>query len=75
MTCPHGEQPPHSRFNNRIYSGSCIGPAHLLALAAFALQKAMSALPPKADMCGATVHVCYGPEADILGHGSEPDAS
>ena len=24
----------------------------------------MSALPPKADMCGAAVHVCYGPEAD-----------
>jgi hypothetical protein len=24
----------------------------------FAAQKIMSALPPKADMCGATVHVC-----------------
>ena len=21
--------------------------------------------PPKADMCGAVVHVCYGPKADI----------
>src|SRR5262245_19297279 len=29
-----------------------------------ALQKAMSALPPKADMCGALAHVCFGPEAD-----------
>ena len=27
----------------------------------------MSALPPKADMCVATAHVCYGPEADIRG--------
>jgi hypothetical protein len=27
---------------------------------------AMSALPPKADMCGAPVHVRYGPKADIL---------
>src|SRR5262245_38555686 len=25
----------------------------------------MSALPPKADMCGANVDVCYGPIADI----------
>jgi hypothetical protein len=28
-------------------------------------QKAMSALPPKADMCGALAHVCFGPKADI----------
>jgi hypothetical protein len=27
----------------------------------FAPQKVMSALPPKADMCGATRHVRYGP--------------
>src|SRR5689334_12859094 len=27
----------------------------------------MSALPPKADMCGATGHVCFGPLADICG--------
>jgi CheY-like chemotaxis protein len=25
----------------------------------------MSALPPKADVCSATAHVCYGPKADI----------
>jgi hypothetical protein len=25
----------------------------------------MSALPPKADMCGARGHVCFGPKADI----------
>ena len=25
----------------------------------------MSALPPKADMCGAQAHVCFGPIADI----------
>jgi hypothetical protein len=30
-----------------------------------ALHKGMSALPPKADMCGATAHVCFGPIADI----------
>ena len=28
-------------------------------------QKVISALPPKADMCGATTDVGYGPEADI----------
>jgi len=27
----------------------------------------MSALPPKADMCGATRYVRFGPIADILG--------
>ena len=26
----------------------------------------MSALPPKADMCGATAYVCFGPIADIF---------
>jgi hypothetical protein len=29
----------------------------------------MSALPPKADMCGAQAHVCFGPKAD-MGHHS-----
>src|SRR5262249_29888192 len=28
-------------------------------------QKGMSALPLKADMCGAQAHVCFGPKADI----------
>jgi hypothetical protein len=31
----------------------------------FAVQKVMSALPPKADMCGAASDVCFGPEAVI----------
>jgi hypothetical protein len=31
----------------------------------YSVQKLMSALPPKADMCGALVHVCFGPKADI----------
>src|SRR5215470_639377 len=30
----------------------------------YAVQKAMSALPPKADMCSALGHVCFGPKAD-----------
>ena len=29
---------------------------------------AMSALPPKADMCSATRHVRFVPKADILGY-------
>jgi hypothetical protein len=29
------------------------------------MERAMSALPLKADMCGALTHVCYGPKADI----------
>jgi hypothetical protein len=29
-------------------------------------QMVMSALPPKADMCGAIAHVCFGPIADIV---------
>ena len=31
----------------------------------FAVQKVMSALPPKADMCGATRYVCFVPIADM----------
>ena len=31
----------------------------------FAVQNAMSALPPKADMCSAPAHVCFVPIADI----------
>ena len=31
----------------------------------YAVQKSMSALPPKADMCGATSDVRFGPKADI----------
>jgi hypothetical protein len=31
----------------------------------FAVQDVMSALPPKADMCGALAHVRFVPEADI----------
>jgi hypothetical protein len=30
-------------------------------------QKVMSALPLKADMCGALAHVRFGPKADICG--------
>jgi hypothetical protein len=40
-------------------------------------QKAMSALPPKADMCGALVYVSFGPIADISQrnrHIASPDA-
>ena len=32
----------------------------------FASQQAMSALPPIADMCGATQHVRFVPIADIV---------
>ena len=32
----------------------------------FAAQKPMSALPPKADMCGATRDVRFVPKADML---------
>ena len=31
----------------------------------FAVQKVMSALPPKADMCSAQADVRFVPEADI----------
>jgi hypothetical protein len=31
----------------------------------YAVQKEMSALPPKADMCGALAHVRFVPIADI----------
>ena len=28
----------------------------------------MSALPPRADMCGAAAYVCFGPKADVIGY-------
>ena len=31
----------------------------------YAVQKSMSALPPKADMCSAITDVRFGPKADI----------
>jgi hypothetical protein len=31
----------------------------------FAMQKGMSALPPKADMCGAARDVRFGPKGDM----------
>jgi hypothetical protein len=31
----------------------------------FAARNGMSALPPRADMCSALAHVCFGPIADI----------
>jgi hypothetical protein len=31
-----------------------------------AVQKGMSALPPKADICSALAHVCFGPMADMV---------
>jgi hypothetical protein len=31
----------------------------------FYLAQATSALRPKADMCGALAHVCFGPKADM----------
>src|SRR5262249_41753382 len=42
----------------------------------FAPQKVMSALPPKADMCGAVADVRYGPKADIVltGHACDDAA-
>ena len=34
----------------------------------YAVQKGMSALPPKADMCGALAHVRFVPIADIAAY-------
>ena len=31
----------------------------------YAAHKLMSALPPKADLCGALAYVCFEPKADI----------
>ena len=51
--------------------GTGIGPSSRQPMSALgqkqtcALQNVMSALPPKADMCGATRDVRFGPKADI----------
>src|SRR5262245_50321378 len=47
--------PPHQRC----------GPPGKTKLVARNIRRAtMTALPPKADMCGALAHVCFGPKAD-----------
>ena len=46
-------------------SNGCVLMSALGQKQTFASQKAMSALPPKTDMCGARVNVRYGPVADI----------
>src|SRR5262249_6320429 len=38
-------------------------------------QPVMSALPPKAGMCGATAYVCYGPIADSCAATKKKDPS
>jgi CRISPR/Cas system CSM-associated protein Csm3 (group 7 of RAMP superfamily) len=35
-------------------------------------QRVMSALPPKADMCGALADVCFGPIADSCSAANKP---
>src|SRR5262245_21477644 len=49
-----------SAFGSSTDICNCTSPCRLL-IAHFA----MSALPPKADMCGALAHVRFGPIADI----------
>jgi len=41
----------------------------------YALHWGMSALPPKADICSVTAHVCYGPKADIAVNSEERQMS
>ena len=50
-------------------TGAVPGASRMSALGhkqTFRDAEAMSALPPKADVCGALAHVCFGPIADIV---------
>src|SRR5262249_33349053 len=61
--------------NSRAYSGRARRTRHDVRFGSkadiearqktYALHKAMSALPPKADMCGANSNVRFGPKADL----------
>src|SRR5215475_14054079 len=60
--------PPRSVMNSRRRIASPKAPdkaSYRLKLAHFKRPLPMSALPPKADMCGARSDVCFGPKADI----------
>jgi len=50
----------------KIWDGDAIFTTRLMSRAGLRGRQPMSALPPKADMCGALLHVCYGPIADII---------
>jgi hypothetical protein len=66
------------KANIRSFKGSAVGALlgddrSMSALGqkqTFAVHQPMSALPPKADMCGAISDVRYGPKADISARGS-----
>src|SRR5262249_14890753 len=62
-----GVIPRHVRFGSK--ADICLAPAHVRFTPncdreSGLLQTVMSALPPKADVCGATRDVRYGPKAD-----------
>src|SRR5262245_58356017 len=57
-----GIQYTPSEFAILFWQMSALGRKQTLRVA-----RAMSALPPKADMCGAARDVCFGPRADIRG--------
>ena len=56
---------PHVRYTPKADIHRLIRMSALGQKQTCAVQTSMSALPPKADMCGATRDVCFGPKADI----------
>jgi acyl-coenzyme A thioesterase PaaI-like protein len=61
----HGRRGPIARARHDDLSHFC-ELTTLRRMSALRLISAMSALPPKADMCSAIAHVCFGPKADIV---------
>src|SRR6476659_3763439 len=65
---PHDGHPTQDHLHGPASSStSCVSTASDLGQKDTFDANTMSALPPKADMCGANEHVCFGPKADIAG--------
>src|SRR5262249_21445185 len=61
------EDTERTLWTGETRSDRVVGMSALGQKQTFAPQNVMSALPPKADMCGATRDVRFGPIADIAG--------
>jgi hypothetical protein len=60
------------RILSELRSRALLNNGSLLSKCRVSIFRAkMSALPPKADMCSAFIHVCFGPKADIAPEVSE----
>jgi len=65
MGCANASKFPATVAKYIVYEFALVFPFLPLSDETMCVRFAMSVLPPKADMCGATRDVRFGPKADI----------